>query len=105
MKKTILIVTMIIALAGVAGADSGIQPTGLASWVNPLGLGDALIFGYYNVRGNVNIINIVNTSYTDGVKANVVFRSAKTGKECFDINICLGRGDIWTAYLLDGGPA
>lgn len=71
--------------------------------VNPGGLGDALIYGYYNVRGNLNLFNIVNISSVDGAKVRVVFRNAKTSKECLDFTVCLSRGDVWTAYLVDDG--
>lgn len=74
--------------------------------INPGGLGDALLYGYYNVRSsNMNLFNIVNTSDVDGAKVRVVFRSAKTSKEVLDFSVCLSRGDVWTAFLLDNGTA
>lgn len=78
-------------------------PTGLITSVNPGGLGDSLIYGYYNVRGNLNIFNVVNTSTVDGAKVRVVFRNGKNSKEVLDFNVCLSRGDTWTGYLLDDG--
>lgn len=71
--------------------------------VNPGALGDSLIYGYYNVRGNLNLFNIINTSTVDGAKVRVVFRNAKNSKECLDFTVCLSRGDVWTAYLVDDG--
>jgi hypothetical protein len=117
MKKavlTVLVALFITALAGVAfanqidgmvsGAPGTITlPTDLVTSVNPGGLGDALIYGYYNVRNNVNIINLVNTSSVDGAKVRIVFRAAKNSRECLDFNICLSKGDTWTGYVVDGG--
>jgi hypothetical protein len=73
------------------------------AYVNPGGLGDMLLYGYYNVRGNLNLFNIVNTSTTDGEKVRVIFRNAKDSRECLDFSICLSRGDVWTAFLIDNG--
>lgn len=80
-------------------------PDGLRPSLNPGGLGDALIFGYYNVRGNLDLFNIVNTSTTDGAKVRVVFRNAKNSQEILDFSVCLSKGDVWTAYLADDGVA
>ncbi len=74
-----------------------------APFVNPGGVGDSLLYGYYNVRGNLNLINIVNTTQYDGQKVRVIFRNAKNSRECLDFSVCLSRGDVWTAYLIDNG--
>jgi len=87
---------------GMYSFPDGTFPT--QSSINPGGLGDSLLYGYYNVRSNnLNLFNIVNTSDTDGAKVRVVFRSAKTSKEVLDFSVCLSKGDVWTAYLLDDG--
>lgn len=102
---TILAVMLIVFGASTAHANvvdgmvSGIFQTS----VNPGALGDSLIYGYYNVRGNLNLFNIINTSSVDGAKVRVVFRNAKNSKECLDFTVCLSRGDVWTAYLVDDG--
>ncbi len=90
---------------GMVSGAPGTQalPAGLITSVNPGGLGDSLIYGYYNVRGNLNIFNVVNTSTLDGAKVRVVFRNGKNSKEVLDFNVCLSRGDLWTGYLLDDG--
>jgi hypothetical protein len=80
-------------------------PDGLIPSVNPGGLGNALIYGYYNVRGNLNLFNIVNTSTVDGAKVRVVFRNAKNSQEILDFSVCLSKGDMWTAFLSDDGIA
>ncbi len=85
----------------------GLAPvTGYAStqtYINPGGLGDSLLYGYYNVRGNLNLFNIVNTSAVDGAKVRIVFRNAKNSRECLDFSICLSKGDVYTAFLIDNG--
>ena len=78
-------------------------PTGIQASLNPGGLGDSLLYGYYNVRGAADLFNVVNTSTTQGVKARVVFRNAKNSVECLDFSICLSEGDVWTGVLLDNG--
>ena len=87
------------------GMASGIEDpnSGIKTSVNPGGIGDALIYGYYNVRGNINLFNIVNTDDTNGVKVRIVFRNAHDSREVLDFNICLSENDVWTAALYDDG--
>lgn len=102
----ILAVALIVFSVGTAnayyvdGMNSGSTP-----FVNPGGLGDGLYYGYFNVRGNLNLFNIINTSSTDGVKVRVVFREGKDSNEILDFSVCLSLGDVWTAYLQDDGTA
>jgi len=116
LKKAIFVVfaTMLIVFGAsisyalqtdglVSGTDNLALPTGIQASINPGGLGDSLLYGYYNVRSNINIFNIVNTSSAVGVKARIVFRNAKDSREVLDFNICLSKGDVWTAFLLDDG--
>ena len=104
-KKAVFIVFAVMMLAfGVATsamAIDGLVPT--VSYVNPGGLGDSLIYGYYNVRGNVNLFNIVNTTSPDGEKVRVVFRAGADSEEVLDFSVCLSQGDVWTAFLIDNG--
>jgi hypothetical protein len=78
-------------------------PITLDGSVNPDALGDGLYYGYYNVRGNLNLFNIINTDTVNGQKVRVVFRAGKDSQEVLDFSVCLSRGDVWTAYLLDDG--
>lgn len=87
----------------VSGMDVIGLPAGIQASINPGGLGDSLLYGYYNVRGNVDLFNVVNTSDSQGVKARVVFRNAKNSVECLDFSICLSIGDVWTGFLYDNG--
>ncbi len=88
---------------GVASGTGPSLPGGIQSSINPQGLGDSLLFGYYNVRGYLDLINVINTNQTDGAKARIVFRNAKTGVDCFEFTVCLSEGDVWTGYLIDNG--
>lgn len=76
--------------------------------INPGGLGDALIFGYYNARDAATYFNIVNTSPSTAIKARVRFREAVSSVEILDFNVCLSAGDKWSALVLPpetaGGP-
>jgi hypothetical protein len=88
---------------GMASGTGPGLPSGIQSSINPGALGDSLLYGYYNVRGNLNLFNVINTSSTYGAKVRVVFRNAKNSVECLDFSVCLSIGDVWTAYLVDNG--
>lgn len=113
LKKAIFVffaVMLVVSSFGLAQAQEIIDglapfngPTVQQPYINPGGLGDSLLYGYYNVRGNLNLFNIVNTSTVDGQKVRVVFRNAKNSRECLDFSVCLSKGDVWTAYLVDNG--
>lgn len=115
LKKAVLMVfaaMLLIAGAGIASANqvdgmvSGTGPAlpaGLTVSVNPGGLGDGLIYGYYNTRNALTFFRIVNTSTTDAVKARVRFREAKTSAEILDFNVCLSNKDQWSAWILTNG--
>lgn len=115
LKKTVLIVVSIMLIVfgaslsfanqidGMASGTGPALPAGIQASINPGGIGDSLLYSYYNVRGNLNLFNVINTDSVDGAKVRVVFRSAKTSKECLDFSVCLSKGDVWTAYLLDDG--
>lgn len=71
-------------------------------FVNPQGTGDALIYGYYNVRNNMgNLFTLTNTSDTFGVRARIRFIEAKNSCEVLDFDVCLSPDDVWTAYILN----
>jgi len=79
-----------------SGAD---LPGGLDVYVNPGDLGDALIGGYYNARGSLDMISLVNTSSNTGVVVKVRFREGKYSNEVLDFFVCLSAGDRWTAWV------
>jgi hypothetical protein len=98
-------------------ADDGSGATDpLHVYVNPAGFGDALIYGYYNVRdNNVNYFQLVNTDTHNGKVVKVRFREAATikdacgiGKDCgsreiLDFVVCLSPGDVWTGAITGSG--
>jgi hypothetical protein len=108
-KRLGIFVALVAALSfGIAQAAQidGLQtnsgpdlPAALDVYVNPGDLGDALIGGYYNARGNFNFISLVNTSTTEGVSVKVRFREGKYSNEVLDFFVCLSAGDRWTAWV------
>jgi hypothetical protein len=89
-------------LAGLAGA-AGIAGTAQAVNLNPDGLGQLLIYPYYNVRNDQQtILSVVNT--TDSAKAvKVRFKEGYNSREVLDFNLYMSAYDVWTASLfLDG---
>jgi hypothetical protein len=112
---TLFVVALGIFAFGLANADqidslgSGTEPFAPPTdlYVNPGGLGDALIYGYYNVRDNRdNYFNVVNTDVSNGVRARIRFiEAADVDSECkgsievLDFDICLTPGDVWTGVI------
>ena len=82
------------------------QRAPLHVYVNPGDLGDALIGGYYNARGSLDMISLVNTSTDTGVAVKVRFREGKYSNEVLDFFVCLSAGDRWTAWVFgDDDPS
>ncbi len=112
-KKSFLTAVLVAMSIFVFGFAQAAQIDGLANfagpasptniYVNPGGLGDALIYGYYNARGSLDMIRVVNTSTSFGVSAKVRFREGRNSNEVLDFFICLSAGDQWTAFLMDDG--
>lgn len=112
-KKGLLKLVLVAICVLVAGTVQAAIIDGLASdgdipvtniHVNPGGLGDALIYGYYNVKnGNLNFLRVVNTSSISGVGAKIRFREGKNSNEVLDFFICLSARDQWSAFIVDGG--
>lgn len=121
MRKTFMgvLVAMVAALSfsmAQAAQIDGLQtntgpalPAMLDVYVNPGDLGDALIGGYYNARGSLDMISLVNTSTDTGVVVKVRFREGKYSNEVLDFFVCLSAGDRWTAWVYgdndDSNPA
>ncbi len=116
-KKGILaisIVALVVFAAGLAfaseanpanidGLTDGNDAGGYNVYVNPGNQGDALLYGYYNVRGYGNLFTIVNTSDTSGVVARIRFREATESDEVLDFNICLSKDDMFVGIIVDDG--
>lgn len=114
-KKSLLTVLVFVFSVFLVGSAQAVLIDGLAGnalsvdapvtniYVNPGGLGDALIYGYYNVRGgNLNFLRVVNTGDT-GIGAKIRFREGKNSNEVLDFFICLSGRDQWSAWIVDGG--
>ena len=68
-------------------------------YVNPGGLGDVLIYGYYNARGEVSFLRLVNTSTEYGAAVKIRFREGDDSNEVLDFFICLSNNDQWTGWI------
>ncbi len=120
-KKAVLIAVLLVAFG--FGTAFAAQIDDLASingpgapfnvFVNPGGLGDALIYGYYNVRdGNDTFFTVTNTDSDFGARVRIRFREAATlgpdicngSQEVLDFDICLSPNDVWSGQITtDGG--
>jgi hypothetical protein len=91
-----------------AGSVGDAQPAVAAGdpYVNPNGLGQALIFPYYSVRNGLkSLFNITNTAnYAVAVK--VRFHEGHNSRDALDFNIVLSPEDVWTGWIEDSasGP-
>ena len=119
----VLIALFVVAGFGIASAaqvgglasNSGVAlPVGLNNFVNPAGVGDTLIYNYYNARnGYQTFFTVVNTDSANGIRARVRLREAadvaKNGVctpeeprgsfEILDFDLCLSANDVWTGYI------
>jgi hypothetical protein len=81
-------------------------------YVNPGGLGDALLYGYYNVRnGYETFFGVTNTDTVNGARVRIRFREAATlqlkkqndcdngSQEILDFDICLSPRDMWSGVI------
>ena len=116
MFKKILIAVLLVAagffaigtaqaaqIDGLATVSGPAVPSTLHVFTNPGGLGDALVYPYYNARGAWNFFRVVNTDTVNGVAAKVRFREGKNSNEILDFYICLSAGDQWSAWVIDDG--
>ena len=89
---------LISALAG-AGALA-MAGAANAVYVNQDGLGQALVYPYYTVRGgNVTLVSVVNTT-TQAKAVKVRFLEGKNSQEVLDFNLFLSAKDVWTGAIL-----
>ncbi len=99
MNRKNLTAAVLAGLAGVAGLAATAQAVNL----NPDGLGQVLIYPYYNTNdGNQTILSVVNT--TDQAKAvKVRFHEGYNSREVLDFNLYLSMYDVWVAAAADDG--
>lgn len=89
----------------------------LDNFINPAGLGDVLLYNYYNARsGMQTYFTVVNTSSTNGQRVRVRFREgsdikpngvctpeeARGSFEVLDFDICLSANDMWSGFITAG---
>jgi hypothetical protein len=94
--------------AAVAGLSAlGVTGAAQAVFLNPDGLGQALVYPYYTVRdtGDVvgapynSLLSVVNS--TASAKAvKVRFLEGKNSREVLDFNLYLSPKDVWTAAII-----
>src|SRR5689334_22385875 len=85
-------------------------PRAQAVYLDPDGLGQALIYPYYTVRsvdGNSfnTYLSVANTT-PDAKAVRVRLREGLNGRETLDFNLFLAPNDMWTGALVpsaDGG--
>jgi len=117
-KKVVVLAAVLVALTlgsafayqidslGSGALGQAQPPTNV--FVNPGGLGDVLLYGYYNVRGQQTFFTVTNTDSVNGVRVRIRFREAETigapvcngSQEVLDFDICLSKSDMWTGNIL-----
>jgi hypothetical protein len=95
MKKT-LSAAVLAATMGTVGVSGAVN-------LGQAGVGEALIYPYYTVRGDqITVFEVVNT--TDRTKAvKVRFREGKAAARVLEFNLYLSPFDVWTATLAENG--
>ncbi len=112
----VLIALFVLAGFGIASAavvggladNTGLTtlPPTLNNYIAPTGVGDTLIYNYYNVDGNVTYFTVVNTDSKNGIRARIRFKEAADingacsgSVEVLDFDICLSANDMWTGVI------
>ena len=90
-----------LAAAIVAAGSALLAGQAQAVFVNDGGLGQALIYPYYTVRGdNVTLLSVVNTTGQAKV-VKVRFREGKNTSDVLDFNLFLSAYDVWTGGVFN----
>lgn len=94
MAGTRIFLMLVFLCAGISAAE------GANVSLSQGGTGDALVYGYYNVRGgNAAILTVVNTATTYGIRAGVAFRDAAAGTTFKAFDICLAPAETWISII------
>ncbi len=96
-------------LAGaLALAAASLSLPAMALNLNPMGVGQALVFPYYTVNGgNQTLLSVVNNTLA-GKAVRVRFREQLNARPALDVQVYLAPLDVWTASVFsvsDLGPA
>ena len=103
-KKSTLSLALTAAMIGGVAATQTASAYPQAATAGPVvsnsGLGQALIYPYYSVRGGTQTtINVFNTSTTHAVAVKVRFREHQNSRDVLDFNLVLSPNDKWFANL------
>ena len=89
----------LLAVAGLFGIAASAQ----AVFLNPNGLGQALVYPYYTVNGGQDtLLTLVNTS-GDAKAVKLRFLEGYNGRDALDVNLYLAPGDAWTGAVVAAG--
>jgi hypothetical protein len=81
----------------------GVSIDANAIFLNPHGLGEALVYPYYTVNGgNSTVITLLNTT-PEGKAVKVRFLEGYNGRDVLDFDLYLSPFDIWTGQVLPVG--
>src|SRR5437762_5074217 len=92
------------ALAGVGAL--GVTGAAQAVNVNPDGLGQALVYPFYDTQGTSapynSLLSVVNST-NSGKVVKVRFLEGRASREVLDFNLWLSPRDVWTAAIIPSG--
>lgn len=91
-----------------ASLAAAVSPTASAVYLNPDGLGQALVYPFYTAQsasGNPfnTYISVVNHA-ADAKAVRVRFREGRNGAEVRSFNLFLSPNDMWTGAVVPSGP-
>lgn len=82
----------------VFGVDAG------AVALNPNGIGQVLLYPYYTVnKGQDTLITVVNADRSASSIVKLRFNEGLNGRPVLELDLFLGRGDVWTAAITASG--
>jgi len=92
------------ALAGVGAL--GVTGAAQAVNVNPDGLGQALVYPFYDTQGTSapynSLLSVVNST-NSGKVVKVRFLEGRASREVLDFNLWLSAHDVWTTAIIPSG--
>lgn len=74
-----------------------------AVYLNPQGLGEALVYPYYTVNGGQDTLVTLTNQGRDAKAVKVRFLEGYNSRDVLDVNVYLAVGDVWTAAVVADG--